>query len=72
MYQTIESEYNHYISSKNKEIGLTSFKKKLANMIGTAVSNIYEIIKSGLITVRDYEYRERIEFSATVAYQKKD
>ncbi len=71
MYQKIESEYNHYMSSKNKEIGLTTFKKKLANMIGTTVSNIYEIIKIGLITVRDYEYRERIEFSATVAYQKR-
>lgn len=71
MYQKIESEYNHYMSSKNKEIGLTEFKQKLAMMIGTTVSNIYEIIKAGLITVRDYEYRERIEFSATVAYQKR-
>lgn len=71
MYQKIESEYNHYISSKNKEIGITEFKKKLAKMIGTTVSNIYEIIKAGLITVRDYEYRERIEFSAIAAYQKR-
>ncbi len=71
MYQKIESEYNHYLSSKVKDIGITEFKKKLAKMIGTTTSNIYEIIKAGLITVRDYEYRERIEFSATVAYNKR-
>ena len=51
MYKKIESEYNHYISSKDKEIGLTEFKKKLAKMIGTTLSNIYEIIKDGLVTV---------------------
>lgn len=71
MYQKIESEYNHYISSKVKDIGITEFKKKLAKMIGTTTSNIYEIIKDGLVTVRDYEYRERIEFSAIVAYNKR-
>lgn len=71
MYKKIESEYNHYISSKNKEIGLTDFKKKLAEMIGTTLSNIYEIIKSGLITVYNYDLTERIEFSADVAYQNR-
>lgn len=71
MYQKIESEYNHYMSSKVKDIGITEFKRKLAKMIGTTTSNIYEIIKAGLITVRDYEYRERIEFSATTAYNKR-
>lgn len=40
-------------------------------MIDTTTSNIYEIIKDGLITVRDYEYRDRIEFSATTAYNKR-
>ena len=71
MYQKIESEYNNYMSSRVKGIEITEFKKKLAKMIGTTTSNIYEIIKDGLITVRDYEYRDRIEFSATAAYNKR-
>lgn len=40
-------------------------------MIGTTLSNIYEIIKAGLITVYNYDYTERIEFSADAAYQKR-
>lgn len=71
MYKKIESEYNHYIFSKNKEIGLTEFKKKLSKMIGTTLSNMYEIIKDGLITVKDYELRDRIEFNANTAYEKR-
>lgn len=71
MYKKIESEYNHYISSKNKEIGITEFKKKLACLIGTTVSNIYEIIKSGLVTVSNYDLTTRVEFSADVAYNKR-
>ena len=46
MYQKIESEYNLYMSSKVKNIEITEFKKKLAKMIGTNTSNIYEIIKT--------------------------
>ena len=72
MYKKIESEYNHYIFSKNKKIGITKFKKELANMIGTTLSNIYEIIKDGLITVKDYELRDRIEFNAITAYEKRN
>ena len=45
MYHKIESEYNHYMSSRVKDIEITEFKKKLAKMIGTTTSNIYEIIK---------------------------
>ena len=71
MYKKIESEYNYYIFSKNKKIGITEFKKKLANMVGTTLSNIYEIIKDGLITVKDYELRDRIEFSAIEAFNKR-
>ena len=71
MYQKIESEYNHYMSSRVKEIGITEFKKKLAKIIGTTRSNIYEIIKDGLITVRDYEYRDRIEVDDNTAYNKR-
>lgn len=40
-------------------------------MIGTTLSNIYEIIKDGLITVKDYELRDRIEFSADEAFNKR-
>ena len=71
MYKKIESEYNHYIFSKEKKVGLTEFKRKLAKMIGTTLSNLYEIIKDGLITVKDYELRDRIEFSAIEAYNKR-
>lgn len=72
MYKKIESEYNHYIFSKNKKIGITKFKKELANMVGTTLSNIYEIIKDGLITVKDYELKDRIEFNAITAYEKRN
>ena len=71
MYDKIQSEYNYFISSKNKVIGLTQFKRKLANTIGTTLSNIYEIIKSGLIEVYDYDLNKRIEFSAQVAWNKR-
>ena len=71
MYKKIESEYNHYIFSKDKKIGMTEFKKKLANMINTTLSNIYEIIKDGLIVVKDYELRDRVEFNANTAFEKR-
>lgn len=71
MYKKIESEYNHYISSKDKKIGLTAFKKQLAEMIGTTLSNMYEIIKSGLIEVYNYDYSKRTEFSADTAFQNR-
>lgn len=71
MYKKIESEYNHYIFSNEKKIGMTEFKRRLANMIGTTLSNIYEIIKDGLITVYDYDLSERIEFNANTAYEKR-
>ena len=70
-YKKIESEYNRYISSKDKKIGITEFKRKLAEMIGTTLSNIYEIIKDGLIIVKDYELNDRIEFNANTAYEKR-
>ena len=71
MYKKIESEYNHYIFSKDKKIGMTEFKRRLANLIGTTLSNIYEIIKDGLITVYDYDLTERIEFNANTAFEKR-
>lgn len=71
MYQKIESEYNHYVSSKSKEIGLTEFKRKLAEIIGTTLSNLYEIIRDGLVSVYNYDLSERIEFSAEKAWKKR-
>ena len=71
MYKKIESEYNHYIFSKDKKIGITEFKRRLANLIGTTLSNIYDIIKDGLITVYDYDFNERIEFNANTAFEKR-
>lgn len=71
MYKKIQSEYNQYIFSKEKKIGLTEFKKWLAKYIGTSLSNLYEIIKDGLVTVYNYDLTERVEFSADVAWQKR-
>ena len=50
---------------------MTEFKRRLANMIGTTLSNLYEIIKDGFITVYDYDFSERIEFNANTAYEKR-
>ena len=71
MYDKIQSEYNHFISSKDNSIGLTEFKRRLASTIGTTLSNIYEIIKAGLVEVYNYDLTKRIEFSAQVAYDKR-
>jgi len=40
-------------------------------LIGTSLSNIYEIIKDGLITVYDYDLTERIEFNANTVFEKR-
>ena len=71
MYDKIQSEYNHFISSKDNSIGLTEFKRKLASTIGTTLSNIYEIIKTGLVEVYNYDLTKRIEFSSQVAWDKR-
>lgn len=71
MYEKIQSEYNHYLFSKEKECGKTVFMKYLANTIGTTLSNLYEIVKVGMITTLDYELRERKEFSAIEAWNKR-
>lgn len=72
MLDKIESEYNHYIFSKDKTKKKTEFMKDLAKLIGTSLSNLYDIIKDGLITTLDYEFRERIEFSSTEAFNKRN
>lgn len=71
MYDKIQSEYNYYVSSKNNNMKKTEFKRYLANLIGTTLSNIYEIINSGLITVLNPDLTERIEFSAELAWNKR-
>ncbi len=72
MLDKIESEYNHFLFSKDKSKKKTKFMKELSNLIGTSLSNLYEIIKDGLITTLDYELRERIEFSSTVAFNTRN
>ena len=67
-YEKIQSEYNHYISLKDKKIGKTKFMKNLAKMINTTLSNLYEIISDGIVDVLGYNYEFRKEFSAQVAY----
>ncbi len=71
MYEKIETEYNRYISSKVKNCKKTEFMKKLAKMIGTTLSNIYKIIKSGMITTLDYNLNEIYEFNANTAWNKR-
>lgn len=70
-YQKIQSEYNHYMSLKDKPIKKTQFMKKLACMINTSLSNLYEIIDDGLVKVLGYNYEFRTEFSAQVAYENR-
>lgn len=72
MLDKIESEYNHFIFSKNKSKKKTEFMKELSKLIGTSLSNLYDIIKDGLITTLDYELRQRVEFSSTVAFNKRN
>lgn len=71
MYEKIQSEYNHYISSKDNTKKKTIFMKELAESIGTTLSNIYTIIKDGLIEISNYDLSKRIEFNANTAYNKR-
>lgn len=43
----------------------------LASLIGTSLSNLYEIIKDGLIATLDYDLSERVEFSSNAAWNKR-
>lgn len=71
MYEKIQSEYNHFLANKNSNSKKTIFMKQLANSIGTTLSNLYEIIKAGMITVLDSDYNNRIEFNANTAWNKR-
>lgn len=68
MYEKIQSVYNHYIFSKDKQQPKTDFMKDLAMDIGTTLSNIYSIIKDGLIEVLCRDFESRIEFNANTAF----
>ena len=70
MYEKIQSEYNHYISSKDKG-PKTIFMKNLANLIGTTLSNLFTIIKDGLISTLGADLIKRIEFNANTAFIKR-
>ena len=70
-YEKIQSEYNHYMSLKQKPECKTSFMRKLAKLINTSLSNLYEIIDSGMTQVLGYDLEYRLEFSAQVAYKNR-
>ena len=71
MYEKIQSEYNHFLAAKGVNYKKTIFMKQLASSIGTTLSNLYEIIKVGMITVLDSDYNTRIEFNANTAWNKR-
>lgn len=71
MYEKIQSEYNHFLATKREYSKKTIFMRQLANLIGTTLSNLYEIIKAGMITVLDSDYNTRLEFNANTAWNKR-
>lgn len=70
-YDYIQSQYNNFISSKNKVMKKTLFMKQLAISIGTTLSNLYNVINDGIIQVMNYDLSLRTEFSSTVAFEKR-
>lgn len=71
MYEKIQSKYNYWLAAKGLNSKKTIFMKQLADSIGTTLSNLYEIIKVGMITVLDSEYNTRLEFNANTAWNKR-
>ena len=65
-YLFIQSEYNHFISSKSKN--KTAFMNNLASSIGTSLSNLYNIVNDGMISILNHDLTYRSEFSAKVAF----
>jgi len=45
--------------------------KSISSYIGTSLYNLYEIIKSGLITIYNYNLSPRLDFSANTAWNKR-
>ena len=60
----IQSDYNAYLrTSKKNRLPKTLFMEMLASMVHTCRSNLYRVIKSGLVIVMNYDLTPRIEFS---------
>lgn len=68
-YEYIQLQYNHFVATKAKD--KTKFMRKLAQEIGTTLSNLYLIIKAGLVELKNYDLTTRREFSVTCAWQKR-
>ena len=66
----IEREYNHFIKTKDKNQSKTAFMSELANAVHKCLSNLYNVIKSGLVELLNSNLTIRIEFSADIAYRK--
>lgn len=71
MYEYIQSEYNFFIHSKEKKTSKTMFMIDLANKVGTSLSNLYEIIRDGIIEILNHDFTKRIEFNANTAFNKR-
>jgi len=67
----IEREYNHFIKTKQHKQSKVKFMRTLAASVHTCLSNLYKIIKSGLIEVLNYNLTTRVEFSSDVAYSNR-
>lgn len=65
------TKFNALNKDKKRNIGKTAFIKKLADDVGTSVSNVYDIIKDATITVLDTNLVEHIELSATAAFNRR-
>lgn len=65
----IEREFNNFIKTKNKTISKTEFMKRLACSVNTCLSNLYKVIKSGMVELLNMDYTTRKEFSADVAFK---
>lgn len=66
----IEREYNHFIKTKQKN--KTDFMKSLAASVNTCLSNLYKIIKAGMVELLNSDLTTRKEFSADVAYKTRE
>ena len=72
MYEYIQSEYNHFLYSKEPRKSKTIMMRNLAEQVGTTLSNLYEIIKDGIIEVVNYDLTKRTEFNANTAFNKRN
>lgn len=64
----IEREYNNFIKTRTKKQSKVEFMKSLAISVHTCLSNLYNIIKAGLVELINSNLTKRIEFSSDVAY----